>query len=177
MFSVWGFLYQIRNLKKNWSLDPLNMLILEQWLNQCWDVINNIIMHQYTTVANWHIFQQCLKHSEPTHSFDLVAISCHTIWENMIRKRTLYIHVIQGCTMAQLSLYGMVVDEQHVPKIQNYCTKTNNSSKMAVMLTQTIYHLKDNDTNTFRNDFWWELTHWGLLTPHGDRDLGQHWLR
>ena len=22
-----------------------------------------------------------------------------------------------------------------------------------------------------------ELTHWGLVTPYGDRDLGQHWLR
>ena len=21
------------------------------------------------------------------------------------------------------------------------------------------------------------LTHWGLVTPYGDRDLGQHWLR
>ena len=22
-----------------------------------------------------------------------------------------------------------------------------------------------------------QLTHWGLVTPYGDRDLGQHWLR
>ena len=22
-----------------------------------------------------------------------------------------------------------------------------------------------------------ELTHWGLVTPYGDSDLGQHWLR
>ena len=21
------------------------------------------------------------------------------------------------------------------------------------------------------------LTHWGLVTPYGDRELGQHWLR
>ena len=23
----------------------------------------------------------------------------------------------------------------------------------------------------------WKWTHWGLVTPYGDRDLGQHWLR
>ena len=22
-----------------------------------------------------------------------------------------------------------------------------------------------------------DLTHWGLVTPYDDRDLGQHWLR
>ena len=25
--------------------------------------------------------------------------------------------------------------------------------------------------------FFWVLTHWGLVTPFGDIDLGQHWLR
>ena len=25
--------------------------------------------------------------------------------------------------------------------------------------------------------FFCGLTHWGLVTPYGDRDLGQHWLR
>ena len=24
---------------------------------------------------------------------------------------------------------------------------------------------------------WAELIHWGLVTPYGDIDLGQHWLR
>ena len=24
---------------------------------------------------------------------------------------------------------------------------------------------------------WWNLTHWGLVTPYGVGDLGQHWIR
>ena len=45
--------------------------------------------------------------------------------------------------------------------------------------------LSSNDVQdlTEREDDWRimkvgvSLTHWGLVTPYGDRDLGQHWLR
>ena len=30
---------------------------------------------------------------------------------------------------------------------------------------------------TIRDMFEWSLTHCGLVTPYGGRDLGQHWLR
>ena len=31
--------------------------------------------------------------------------------------------------------------------------------------------------STFKSNHWVSLTHWGLVTPYGDSDLGQHWLR
>ena len=35
------------------------------------------------------------------------------------------------------------------------------------------WEIIENATTFLKN----QLTHWGLVTPYGDRDLGQHWLR
>ena len=37
------------------------------------------------------------------------------------------------------------------------------------------YSQNGDSVNNDNDDYW--LTHWGLVTPFGDRDLGHHWLR
>ena len=59
--------------------------------------------------------------------------------------------------------------------------------KMAVILLLSQYVPKDlidsNVSISFGNGLalnisaYMTLTHWGLVMPYGDRDLGQHWLR
>ena len=53
------------------------------------------------------------------------------------------------------------ISMKFIPK----CPSKNNPALIQIM----AWHQTHNEHN--------ELTHWGLVTPYGDRDLGQHWLR
>ena len=55
----------------------------------------------------------------------------------------------------------------------------NSTSVTAALYAMSCINVFD-DTMAPANLTEWDtdntLTHWGLVTPYGDRDLGQHWL-
>ena len=58
--------------------------------------------------------------------------------------------------------------------------RTNQFQVYDVLQVSSMGLLTNGDSTNFSNGMHWlatHLTHCGLVTPYGDRDMDQHWLR
>ena len=124
---------------------------------------------------DWHFMEIYLLHCVPVTLYDDIKLGQHWLRWWIIAS---WHHVI-ACTNVNLSSVRfndirMVVISQETPKPSN----KKNSKKF----TCSKLHYKSRrghrvNWHRCNQTFTAVLTHCGLMTPYGDIDLGQHWLR
>ena len=70
--------------------------------------------------------------------------------------------------------------DDKVIKLTIFCSqwiKVISFSLLHWHLIESWWASHNSDFNSLSSTLRNELTHWGLVTPYGDSDLGQHWLR
>ena len=72
---------------------------------------------------------------------------------------------------------GNMKDEHFDSLVQDCSISIANAIRILQSCTKPLIYNKILHNKLFMSYDVIKLTHWGLVTPYGDKNLGQHWLR